>query len=480
MSLFQSDGFLDKLTRVELKKHFQKKKIVRALYLSGPMALADIMKSLSVSAPTIQNLLDELLNEDIIHIPGSGSSKGGRRPNLYGLQKNAFYVLSIDIDNYSTHMALFDSSNKKGRRYKELKLELKNELSVVNQIYEAANKLIKDSGVDEGHILGVGVDMPGLIESEEGINHTILNFEKPVRDLFAGLFKKPVVIENDAKAKALAEFRFGKAIGKQNVLVLHLGWGIGMGMILNGKPYKGARGFSGEFSHIPMTDERGYLCSCGKRGCLETVASGAALTRLAVKAIGKQNVLVLHLGWGIGMGMILNGKPYNGARGFSGESSHIPMTDERGYLCSCGKRGCLETVASGAALTRLAVEAIEKGEMTLISEMAYKKTKNITLELILKAAQKGDQFAISILSKIGFELGKGISSLMQILNPEMIILGGPLANAGSYLITSIEQAMQQYAFAIMREKMELTVSDLGDNASLLGNVINVMESLFES
>jgi len=396
MPLFQSDGFLDKLTRVELKKHFQKKKIVRALYLNGPMALADIMKSLSVSAPTIQNLLDELLNEDIIHIPGSGSSKGGRRPNLYGLQKNAFYVLSIDIDNYSTHMALFDSSNKKGRRYKELKLELKNELSVVNQIYEAASKLIKDSGVDEGHILGVGVDMPGLIESEEGINHTILNFEKPVRDLFAGLFKKP------AKAKALAEFRFGKAIGKQNVLVLHLGWGIGTGMILNGKPYKGARGFSGEFSHI------------------------------------------------------------------------------RGYLCSCGKRGCLETVASGAALTRLAVEAIEKGEMTLISEMAHKKTSDITLELILKAVQKGDQFAISILSKIGFELGKGISSLMQILNPEMIILGGPLANAESYLITSIEQAMQQYAFAIIREKMELTVSDLGDNASLLGNVINVMESLFES
>ena len=407
MSLFQSDGFLDKLTRVELKKHFQKKKIVRALYLSGPMALADIMKSLSVSAPTIQNLLDELLNEDIIHIPGSGSSKGGRRPNLYGLQKNAFYVLSIDIDNYSTHMALFDSSNKKGRRYKELKLELKNELSVVNQIYEAASKLIKDSGVDEGHILGVGVDMPGLIESEEGINHTILNFEKPVRDLFAGLFKKPVVIENDAKAKALAEFRFGKAIGKQNVLVL-------------------------------------------------------------------------HLGWGIGMGMILNGKPYNGARGFSGESSHIPMTDERGYLCSCGKRGCLETVASGAALTRLAVEAIEKGEMTLISEMAYKKTKNITLELILKAAQKGDQFAISILSKIGFELGKGISSLIQILNPEMIILGGPLAKAGSYLTTSIEQALQQYTFAIMRENLELVISELGDNANLLGNVINVMENLFEN
>ena len=198
------------------------------------------------------------------------------------------------------------------------------------------------------------------------------------------------------------------------------------------------------------------------------------------KAIGKQNVLVLHLGWGIGMGMILNGKPYGGARGFAGEFSHIPMTDERGYLCSCGKRGCLETVTSGSALNRLAIEAIEKGEMTLIKEMAHNKTANITPELILKAADKGDQFAISIISKIGFNLGKGISSLVQILNPEMIILGGPLSQAGSYLTTSIEQAMQQYTFAIIREGMELTISELGDDANLLGNVINVMESLFEN
>ncbi len=406
MALFHSDSFLEKFTRVELKQHFQKKKIVRALYLHGPMPLSEMMRRLKVSAPTVQNLLDELLKEGIIHLTGSGSSKGGRRPNLYGLKKDAFYVLSIDIRNYSTHMALFDSANKKGERYKVLKLKLTNDRAVVNKIYEAAMELINDSCVEMRQILGVGIAMPGLVESEAGINHTVLNFDKPVRDLFADLFQKPVVIENDAQAKALAEFRFGKAKGKQNVLVLHLGWGIGMGMILNGKPYHGARGFSGEFSHIPMTDERGYLCSCGKRGCLETVASGSALTRLAI-------------------------------------------------------------------------EAIEKGEMTLISEMANKETNNITLELILKAAQQGDQFAIRIISKVGFELGKGISSLMQILNPETIILGGPMANAGSYLITSIEQAIQQYAFAIITESMELTVSELGEDSGLLGNLINVMESLFE-
>jgi len=407
MSLFQADGFIEKLTRVELKKHFQKKKIVKTLYLHGPLTMAEIMKGLDISTPTLQNLIDELRKEEIIHILGSGSSKGGRRPNLYGLRKDALYVLSINIGNYVTRMALFDSNNKKATSIRELPLELKNDISIINRIYEFALDMIKESGVEESRILGVGIDMPGLVESEKGINHTILHFDKPLRELFAEKFNKPIVIENDTQSKAQAEFRFGKAIGQQNVLVLHIGWGIGLGMILNGKPYKGARGFSGEFAHIPMTDERGYLCSCGKRGCLETVTSGAALTRLAI-------------------------------------------------------------------------EAIEKGEMTLIKEMAHNKTENIIPDLILKAAQKGDQFAISIISKIGFDLGKGIASLVQILNPEMIILGGPLAKAGSYLTTSIEQALQQYTFAIIREGMELIISDLGDNANLLGNVINVMESLFEN
>ncbi len=407
MSLFQADGFLEKLTRVELKKHFQKKKIVRAVYLQGPMTLSEIMKGLDVSAPTLQNLIDELIKEEIIHLLGSGSSKGGRRPNLYGLQKNALYVLSINIGNYVTRLALFDSTNKKATHIEELPLELKNDFSIVNRIYEFARDMIKESGVDESRIIGIGIDMPGLVESEKGINHSILHFDEPLRDLFAKKFHKPVVIENDTQSKALAEFRFGKAIGKQHVLVLHLGWGIGLGMILNGKPYHGARGFSGEFAHIPMTDERGYLCSCGKRGCLETVTSGAALTRLAI-------------------------------------------------------------------------EAIEKGEMTLIKEMAHNKTNNITPSLILKAAQKGDQFAISIISKIGFDLGKGIGSLVQILNPEVIILSGPLTEAGSYLTTSIEQALQQYTFGISREGLRLVISELGNTADLIGNVINVMESLFES
>ncbi len=407
MSLFGSGNFLSKLTRVELKKYSQKKRIIRALYLHKTLSIAELVKYVEISTPTMQSLLDELTEENIIKAMGAGSSKGGRRPTLYGLRRKAFYVLSIDIGKHSTRFTIFDSTNKKAVPVKEVPMLLEDNMESVNKIYESAMTLVKDSKINPDHILGVGIDMPGLVEGEKGINHSLFDFEEPVADIFSRLFNKPVVIENDAQAKALAEFRFGKAVGKKHVLVIQIGWGVGMGMILNGMPYYGARGFSGEFAHIPLVDEKGYLCSCGKRGCLETVCSGTALRRYAI-------------------------------------------------------------------------EGIDAGEMTLIQAMANGKTENITPQLIITAAHQGDQFAISILSKIGFDLGKGIASLIQILNPEMVIIAGRLADAGNYLITPVNQGLQQYSFARIREDLEITISDLGKDSSLLGNVISLLEMLFET
>jgi len=123
------------------------------------------------------------------------------------------------------------------------------------------------------------------------------------------------------------------------------------------------------------------------------------------------------------------------------------MVDEKGNMCSCGMRGCLETVSSGAVLRRYTIEGIEAGEMTLIKNMANGKMENISPHMIISATHNGDQFAISIISKVGFDLGKGIASLVQILDPEMTILARRLADAGSYLVTSVNQGLQQYSFA---------------------------------
>ncbi len=405
-TLIDDNGFLDKLTRIGLKKHQQKKRIVRLLYLQGALTISEIITSMELSAPTVQGLLDELEEEGLVDSKGPGTSKGGRRPNLFGLKGDAFYILAIDIGRQSTRVSVFNNANESVTGVQYIPLILENKMEVVDQIHQFANEVVADSGIDPKRIVGVGIDMPGLVDSEKGINYSYLNFNEPVRSIFEDRFNRPVFVVNDAQSKASAEFRFGLARGKKNVLVLHIGSGLGTGMILDGKPYFGSKGFSGEFSHIHVV--------------------------------------------------------------------------EKGYLCNCGKRGCLETLASGMALTRNVIASLEKGEESSILEKVDNDVTKINHKIILDAALNGDQFAINHLTELGRELGKGIAILVQIINPELIILGGRIAEAGKYLTIPIEQALFQYTIPKIREDLKIVISKLGDKANLLGSVICVMENVFEN
>ncbi len=129
--------------------------------------------------------------------------------------------------------------------------------------------------------------MPRFVSSEEGKNFTYFIKEEEsesLEEILKRKFQKPIFILNDAKSACLAESNFGLANNKENVLVISMDWGIGLGVIIDGKVYQGSSGFAGEFGHIPLVDD-GLLCHCGKRGCLETVASGLALTRMAQEGI---------------------------------------------------------------------------------------------------------------------------------------------------------------------------------------------------
>src|SRR5690606_27111643 len=122
----------------------------------------------------------------------------------------------------------------------------------------------------------------------------------------------------------------------------------------------------------------------------------------------KKDVLVILMDWGIGLGIIMDGQLRNGSSGFSGEIGHIPFV-ENGDLCYCGKKGCLETVASGIALARLAKEGIRSGKDSLLNKLSDKDIDKIEPQLVIDAANQGDQYAINILSSIGEKLGKGVA-----------------------------------------------------------------------
>lgn len=397
---------LIKLSNVEKKKHFQKLRIIKHLYLNGPNTNAEICNTFNFSLPTSMNLINQLAEEGIIIKQGRGESVGGRKPDLFVLKPRGFYVLSIHIDRFNIHLAIVDNTNTIILE-NNIHHQISAEENIVDSLFSNASELIEKSEIDTGKLLGIGISMPGLVSSKEGKNFTYFLTGTESESLQTALnkkFTKPVYILNDAKSACLAEFRFGQAKNKKDALVISMDWGIGLGIVMGGKMHTGSSGFAGEFGHIPMAEE--------------------------------------------------------------------------GDLCHCGKRGCLETIASGLALVKKAKEGLSKGETSLLSTM-IKNQSQLNPEIIIKAANKGDQFAINILSEIGMNLGKGIAVLIQIFNPEVIILEGKISEAKKFITTPIQQSINTFCMIQLKEKTKIIMSKLGKNSHLLGSTASVVTNVFK-
>lgn len=211
------------------------------------------------------------------------------------------------------------------------------------------------------------------------------------------------------------------------------------------------------------------------------IQNDANAITLAERYFGQANnvkeALVLSVDWGIGLGVIMDYQYRSGISGFAGEFGHIPLIDE-GLLCHCGKRGCLETVASGAALERMVKEGLKEGQHSILNKLSPDEIDSIETDQIIDAANAGDQFAIKMLSTIGLHLGKGLSILIQLFNPQVIIIAGKIAAAKQYITTPVQQSINTYCMTQLRERTSIALSALGDDAGILGGVATVMENLF--
>lgn len=194
-------------------------------------------------------------------------------------------------------------------------------------------------------------------------------------------------------------------------------------------------------------------------------------------ACNVDNVLCLNIGAGIGMGMILNGKLYQGRSGFAGEFGHIKM-EEDGQLCICGKRGCLETLASGDALVKRALLEIESGKSTKMLALVNGDSNLLTCSSIVEAARMGDQLAIDLFATIGEFLGKGIAILIHLFNPEVIILGGKVSNAGQFIIDPIQHTLNKHTIFKIKNDTTIVTSKLGEKSAVMGAMALAVENIF--
>lgn len=183
-------------------------------------------------------------------------------------------------------------------------------------------------------------------------------------------------------------------------------------------------------------------------------------------ANNEKNMLFLNVAWGLGMGMILDGKLSYGKSGFSGEIGHFPfLNNDR--ICQCGKRGCLETGASGSAMHRSILEKLQEGRSSSLSEK-FSNKEDITLDDILEAVEEEDVLAIEAVEEVGTILGLAIAGLINIFNPELVVIGGRVSTAKEYLLLPIKSAIQKHSLNIINQDTTIKFSKLGRKAGPIG------------
>jgi len=387
--------------RKQAKSPHLKNSIIRQLYFEKSLSCAELSVLFNKSVPVIIKNINELIEEGFVVEVGYALSSGGRRPLIYAVNAEAMYMMAIAMDQLSTRIAIVDLHNNPVAEVEMLELFLNDNPNALTQLIGHINTCLIKTGIDKSKILGIGIGMPGFVSVTKGINYSYL--DAGGQNLTEYIFNAtglPTYIDNDSSLIALAEQKFGVAKAQQDMMVINLGWGIGLGMIVHGDIFRGHNGFAGEFSHIPLSED--------------------------------------------------------------------------GALCVCGKKGCLEAEASMLVVTEKAIEGIKQGRLSALHTFIDDPLK-LMGDAIFDAANKGDQFVIDLLSEAGYKIGKALAILIHIMNPQTIVLSGRGAKAGKILLAPIQQALNKYCIPRLAANTELLISELGFDGGIIGAAALVME-----
>lgn len=183
---------------------------------------------------------------------------------------------------------------------------------------------------------------------------------------------------------------------------------------------------------------------------------------------GCENFVCITVGTGIGSGLVVNGQLVRGASNAAGEIGHIKLQMKDGLICGCGDTGCLEAYASGPSIVAMAQDYITGGKSTKFREMAAAEGGEITPYMVAKAAEAGDPVAKRIFAIVGEYIGIGLTSVINLLNPEKVIIGGGVAEAGDLLLDPIRKTIKERAMVVAGSAVEIVPAQLGNSAGVIG------------
>ena len=397
------------LKEIELgsKSALQKKKIITHYIYNGGSTIVDLSKELNLSIPTVAKLVNEMCEEGYLKDYGKLETEGGRHPILYGLNPDSGYFVGVDIKKFSLDIGLINFKGDIVDLQMNLPYNFENTPEAMDTLCEMVKDFIRHVSEELSHkILNVCINISGRVNPEAGYSYSIFNFsEHPLDEILTQKIGYQVSINNDTRAMTYGEYLQGCVKGEKNILFINISWGLGMGIIINGRIYMGKSGFSGEIGHIQAFDNE--------------------------------------------------------------------------VICHCGKKGCLETGASGSALHRIFIERIRNGESSILSKRVQEMNTPLTLDEIIRAINKEDPLGIEIVEEIGQRLGKHIAGLINIFNPEMVIIGGTLALTEDYILQPIKTAVRKYSLNMVNKDSVIVTSKLKEKAGVVGACMLARSRTFE-
>lgn len=383
----------------DLIRAINRSAVLNTIKTHGLISRTEVARLTGLSAATVTGITAELIDDNLVFEKAAGDSRGGRRPILLALNPRGGFVVGLKLAEDQVIGALTDlEATVLVKRTDRLEGRSPDEVS--DALAGVVSRLMEEARIRKKELLGVGVGLAGIVDAERGLLKQSPYFgwqDLPLRDMLQSKVRVPVYIDNDVNTLTLTERWFGAGQGVDNFLTVTVGRGVGMGIVVNGQFYRGARGGAGELGHTVM--------------------------------------------------------------------------DPDGPACDCGKRGCLETFVGDPGLLRMAAEAAARGEMA--SPVG-------DVEALIACARSGDPGARAVLARAGDVLGRAIANLINLLDPQRIVIGGEGVRAGDLLFGPMRESIARHVMPGLARDAEIRIDAWGHDAWARGAASLVLRELFES
>ena len=384
--------------------------ILSALLRYGPVSRVDMARLTGLSSTTVTNLVTELLEQGIVEGAGKLEAEGerpaaGRPRTLVRLIPDARCAVGIHIGVDTVRVGVTDLFGA----LQAYRLARQPENASPAQLLGLAAAQMEDALAESGKcrdcLVGIGVGASGLTDPRTGVNVLAPSLgwrNVPVRDIVEGLTGRPVTVDNNVRAMALAESMFGAGRDVNTLAFIYSRVGVGAGFVVGGQLYRGTQYGAGEIGHTTVVPVGGKPCRCGNSGCLETLVSEGEIVRQAAV--------------------------------LAESSPHSSLAR------------CLQAETS--------------------------------VDAVFEAARGGDRHALALLDECAFHLGTTLANLTNLLNPDMIIVGGLFAAGSDLLLPRVEETMRRRAFAGLGERVTLAVTTFGQKVGVIGAAALALDTFF--